>query len=116
MARTVKEKKLVNTRLAMNYGGWMYCDQCQESIGYLCYATYDEVNLRYRCRCGSQGEIHINFEDSVEGTPCDEELFVVKSRLCCSKDQSPLITILEKKVASYQLDITCKECRRVYRR
>ena len=67
MARTVKEKKLVNTRLAMNYGGWMYCDQCQESIGYLCYATYDEVNLRYRCRCGSQGEIHINFEDSVEG-------------------------------------------------
>ena len=28
MARTVKNKKLENTRLATNYGGWMYCDKC----------------------------------------------------------------------------------------
>ena len=44
-ARVVKSKQLVNTRLAANYGGWMYCDQCNENIGYLCYATYDLTNL-----------------------------------------------------------------------
>ena len=28
MARILKSKELVNTRLATNYGGWMYCDKC----------------------------------------------------------------------------------------
>lgn len=45
MARILKEKELVNTRLATNYGGWMYCDKCGENIGYLCYSTYDNYNL-----------------------------------------------------------------------
>lgn len=50
MSRTTKEKSLVNTHLATNYGGWMYCDNCQENIGYLCYATYDEITFNYECR------------------------------------------------------------------
>ena len=29
MARILKNKELVNTRLATNYGGWMYCDKCK---------------------------------------------------------------------------------------
>ena len=41
IARVVKNKELVNTRLATNYDGWMYCDKCDENIGYLCYSTYD---------------------------------------------------------------------------
>lgn len=43
MARVVKGKELINTRLAANYGGWIYCDGCQENIGYLCYSTYDSI-------------------------------------------------------------------------
>ena len=43
MARVLKNKELVNTRLATNYGGWMYCDKCNENIGYLCYSTYDRL-------------------------------------------------------------------------
>lgn len=114
MAREVKEKTLINARLAANYGGWMYCDHCQENIGYLCYATYDKVVLKFRCNCGNEGKVAIEFVDSAEGQLCEDEMVVVKNRLCCSKDQSPLMTILEKKVADYQLDITCKECQRVY--
>ena len=53
MARVVKNKELLNTRLATNYGGWMYCDKCNENIGYLCYATYDRLELKYKCNCGS---------------------------------------------------------------
>ena len=33
MARVLKNKKLINIRLATNYGGWMYCDKCNENIG-----------------------------------------------------------------------------------
>ena len=43
MARILKNKELVNTKLATNYGGWMYCDTCNENIGYLCYSTYTNV-------------------------------------------------------------------------
>ena len=28
MPRVLKNKELVNTRLATNYGGWTYCDKC----------------------------------------------------------------------------------------
>lgn len=45
MARILKNKELINTRLAANYGGWMYCDKCNENIGYLCYSTYDRLAL-----------------------------------------------------------------------
>ena len=37
MARVLKNKELINTRLATNYGGWIYCNNCNENIGYLCY-------------------------------------------------------------------------------
>ncbi len=47
MARTIKSKELTRTRLAANYGGWMYCTECNENIGYLCYATYDKLILHY---------------------------------------------------------------------
>lgn len=114
MARIVKTKKLDNTRLATNYGGWMYCEGCNENIGYLCYSTYDRVDLKYRCNCGREGSGLIDFADSKEGKDCDDELVMIKNRFCCPKTSEPLITILDKKVVDYDLRITCKECGRVY--
>ncbi len=114
MARTVKNKELVSTRLATNYGGWMYCGQCGENIGYLCYATYDRIVLSYQCNCGSHGSVTIDFADSQPGQSCNDELIVIKNRLCCAKDNEPLITILDKKVQSYELKLTCKACARTY--
>ena len=116
MARVLKNKKLVNTRLATNYGGWMYCDTCNENIGYLCYSTYDEVELRYKCNCGSLGSVLLDFEDSVIGKKCKDELVIIKNRLCCPKDNNPLITILDKKVANYDMKITCKSCESIYKK
>ena len=46
----------------------------------------------------------------------NDELVVVKNRFCCSKDSEPLITILEKKVASYEMKITCKSCETIYQK
>ena len=114
MARILKNKKLENTRLATNYGGWMYCDKCNENIGYLCYSTYDKLQLKYQCNCGSLGSIQLDFEDSKIGKEGKDELVMTKNRLCCPKDKEPLITILDKKVATYQMKITCKSCETIY--
>ncbi len=116
MSRILKNKKLKNTRLAANYGGWMYCDECGENIGYLCYSTYDKLELEYKCHCGSHGSVLLDFDDSKIGQKCDDELIIIKNRLCCPKDSDPLITILDKKVASYELKITCKSCGNIYKK
>ena len=116
MARIVKNKELVNTRLATNYGGWMYCDKCNENIGYLCYATYDRLELKYKCNCGSIGSAMLDFKDSKVGWNCSDELVIIKNRFCCQKDNEPLITILDKKVESYEMKITCKSCESIYKK
>ena len=116
MSRTTKAKSLINSRLATNYGGWMYCDKCNTNIGYLCYATYDEIDFNYQCQCGNRGQIHINFIDSEKGQPTTEELTTIKNRLCCNADSSPLITILEKKLVNYELNVTCKSCHKIYQK
>lgn len=116
MARVLKKKELVNTRLATNYGGWMYCDKCGENIGYLCYSTYDKLELNYVCNCGSKGSALLYFEDSKLGKNSDEELVIIKNRYCCPKDNEPLITLLDKKLASYEMEITCKNCDSVYKK
>jgi len=116
MARVLKDKELVNTRLATSYGGWVYCDKCNENIGYLCYSTYDKLELRYKCNCGSEGRALLDFEDSKMGKKCDDELILIKNRLCCPSDNEPLITILDKKVSSYNLNITCKSCEKIYKK
>lgn len=115
MARILKNKELVNTKLATNYGGWMYCEACEENIGYLCYSTYDRIELNYVCQCGSKGSAFLDFQDSHEGSDSQNELVIVKNRLCCPKDKEPLITILEKKLTSYELKITCKACEQIYK-
>ncbi|MCI9448908.1 MAG: hypothetical protein HFE30_01475 [Clostridiales bacterium] len=115
MARKIKTKELKNTRLAANYGGWTYCTECGENIGYLCYATYDNIDFNYECACGSHGHIHIDFIDSSDGHKCDDKLITVKNRLCCSSDSSPLITVMSKKLNSFDLTVTCKECGRIFK-
>jgi len=42
----------------MNY------DKCNENIGYLCYSTYDRLELKDKCNCGSQGSALLYFEDT----------------------------------------------------
>lgn len=116
MARVLNNKKLVNTRLAANYGGWMYCTECGKNIGYLCYATYDKLEFKYKCNCGSEGSAIIDFDDSKDGTESDKELITIKNRFCCSEDNEPLITLLDKKLANYEMKIACKSCNTIYRK
>ena len=118
MARTPKAKNLVNTRLASGYGGWIYCDNCGENIGYLCYVTYDEFHLSYQCKCGSPGRVDLEFpvEDNVTVTEPEDSnsLITIKNRLCCPEDNSPLFTILSQKLVSCSYKVVCTACKRKY--
>ena len=114
MAKEIRNKKLINTRLANNYGGWIYCDNCDENIGNLCYQTYDSVNFKYVCNCGSEGSLEIDFVDSKEKRDDSSEMITIKNRLCCPKDNEPLITLLDKKIDHYEMKITCKACGNQY--
>lgn len=115
MARTLRNKILKNTRLATNYGGWIYCTNCNQNIGYLCYVTYDWLKLNYECNCGSHGSAIIDFQDSLCGRSTYKKLITEKNRFCCADDGTPLITLLDKKLRHYHLEICCKECDKIYR-
>lgn len=100
MARTLKTKELINTRLATNYGGWMYCNKCNENIGYLCYSTYDKLELKYKCNCGSQGSVLLDFEDSKIGENCNNEMKNWKKTLeIVAKNEN-----MQKRWVGYQKD------------
>ena len=116
MPRVIRNKKLKNTRLATSYGGWMYCDKCNKNIGYLCYVTYDSLRLNYECNCGNNGDIFIDFKDSKKGIENSNELVIIKNRLCCSLDESPLITIIDKNLKRYNFEIVCKSCNKIYKK
>ena len=116
MTRILKTKELINSKLATTYGGWMYCTTCKENIGYLCYSTYDKLELKYTCNYGSIGQILLDFEDSKLGKNSNEELITIKNRFCCPNDKEPLITILDKKIKNYEMKITCKSCKNRYKK
>lgn len=115
MARELKTKELINTRLANTYGGWIYCGSCDNTIGYLCYVTYKRFKLDYKCKCGSEGSACLSFDDKDTAKTAEQKLIVRKNRLCCPADESPLVTVLAKKLLSYESEIVCEACNTEYR-
>lgn len=115
MARLPAYKELINTRLANTYGGWIYCDGCNKTIGYLCYVTYDLFRLDYQCKCGNCGSVHLTFSsDRTNQISSAQSLITIKNRLCCPEDKSPLVTILEKNLDTFKFEISCKTCNTTY--
>lgn len=46
----------------------MYCTQCNENIGYLCYSIYGKLELNYQYNCGSKESVTLDFEDKYTRT------------------------------------------------
>lgn len=110
MSRSILIKEVENTRLLSNYGGWIYCDSCDKTIGYLCYANYDEVSFSYECNCGSKGILYIKMGDGHDSVSSGDKMDIVKNRLCCPKDASPLITIRDVNLKGHKCKISCHKC------
>ena len=114
MARKPIKKELSNSRLLKDYASWIYCAECNKTVAYLCYVTYDLFEFEYTCNCGSCGSVFIEF-DHDEPMKSDSELHLVKSRMCCPQDESPLFTLVEKNIKNVQIRIVCNGCKTEYR-
>ncbi len=109
MARKPIVKELKNTKLLKEYASWIYCTNCNNTIAYLCYVTYDNFKFDFECNCGSKGSLYISF-DETQPVLNNLSLVKVKNRLCCPHDNSALLTIVEKNLKSYHGNITCIQC------
>lgn len=52
----------------------------------------------------------IAFADDSAADSNVDKLITIKNRLCCPSDKSPLFTILDKNLESYQYKVRCKAC------
>lgn len=110
MARSPIKKQLNGVTLLKEYASWVYCTGCKKTIAYLCYITYDKCHLDFECSCGSKGNLYISFTNA-DYAPNKHPLTIVKNRLCCPTDQSPLITFVEKNLMHYNCHIACSSCK-----
>ncbi|MEL7658542.1 MAG: hypothetical protein AAGU75_21845, partial [Bacillota bacterium] len=99
-----------------NYGSWMYCEACNNTIGYLCYSTYDYFKLEFECNCGEHGSVELGEKISHNHSENPENLMIKKGRQCCPRDQSPLFSIVEKSLKNYNYQVICKECKGCFHR
>ena len=115
MPRKPIKKELQNTRLLKEYASWAYCGSCGSTVAYLCYVTYDRFEFEYKCKCQDTGHIYIEFENGGNVAESRESLLIVKNRLCCRKDQSPLLSLVTKNLLEYKLSVVCNQCNTQYR-
>jgi len=114
MARQTVQKALKNTKLLKDYASWIYCANCNKTVAYLCYITYDLFKFEYICDCGNKGKVYIEFEHN-KPKMSDEQLKITKNRLCCPEDNSPLLTVVDKNLKSYNFNIVCNKCNTNYK-
>jgi hypothetical protein len=110
VSRIPRIKELTNTRLTSGYGGWIYCEGCSKTIGYLCYVTYESFKLEYNCKCGSCGSIYLSFSDENSSINSQDHLIKIKNRLCCPVEQSPLVSIIANNLDYFKYEVVCKAC------
>ena len=114
MTRKTKQKELKNSKLLKEYASWIYCTACNNTVAYLCYVTYDLFEFEYNCKCGNHGSVFIEFEHYTS-TKSNQPLRLSKNRLCCPKDDSPLLTVVEKNINKAQYRIVCNACNTEYK-
>jgi hypothetical protein len=114
-SKKIIEKSLINSKLLKNYASWMYCNKCNNTVGYLCYTTYKFFEYEFECKCGNQGVVKISLEEINEPHKSDDTLQLFKNRFCCPKDDSPLFSVVDKNVNNYRYSLICRNCNSIYR-
>ncbi len=70
----------------------------------------EDFEFHFECNCGNKGSFRLSYETDNIITNADKELKLIKNRLCCPNDNSPLFSIVEKNIKRVEYSITCKEC------
>ncbi len=103
-------KKIHNGYMLKNTGSWLYCDKCNNTVGYLCYSTYQSFHLDFLCHCGNSGVFHLTYNTDPKITDSPIKLKKNKNRLCCPNDNAPLFTIVEKHIKDFSYSVCCNKC------
>lgn len=106
-------KKIINGRILKNYGSWMYCSNCNKTVGYLCYTTYSYFKFEFKCNCGNKGSFQLG-ETLTSDLISNDYLTLKKNRLCCYVEGAPLFSIVEKNIENYNYDVVCNKCHKRY--
>lgn len=114
-----KEKPTVvahNAHYLKGHASWLYCDNCNKTVGYLCYVTYSYFKFSFVCLCGCSGSVENTYKDNAwRSAPLGELMRnPVNKRYCCANDQSALFSPVPKNLSSYCAEIVCKECNTKY--
>ncbi len=99
-----------NSRMLKKTGSWIYCNECNKTVGYLCYSTYQQFKFEFKCKCGSSGIVDLQYPCDKKLEHSSKDLIKKKNRLCCPNDEAPLFTIVEKHIAEYSYQVTCNGC------
>ena len=99
----------MNSTILKEYASWIYCAECKKTVAYLCYVTYDLFEFSYTCGCGNCGSVLIEFAHA-DSAKSGEALALLKNRLCCPVDSSPLFSVVEKNLLAYHFRVLCNSC------
>jgi hypothetical protein len=111
----MKEKPILkaeNAHFLKGHASWLYCDNCNKTVAYLCYVTYQYFRFSFACNCGSKGSVENSYgELDLSKLQIGElERSEANKRFCCSKDKSALFSPVPKNLKSYEAEVVCKEC------
>jgi len=109
------EKPMVNAKnshFLKRHASWLYCDNCNKTVAYLCYITYKYFRFSFTCSCGCQGSVENKYGDIDLSKLTTGELVQspINKRFCCPNDESSLFSPVAKNLESYTAEIVCKKC------
>jgi len=116
-AQKPKSVTLENAHYLKTHASWLYCDNCNKTVAYLCYVTYSYFCFDFVCGCGNHGAAE-NIFDTMELDKLESGSLTLKpenKRFCCEKDGESLFSAVPKNLKSYSAIIVCKKCKTKYR-
>ena len=108
--------KTENAHYLKGHASWLYCDNCNKTVAYLCYVTYRYFRFEFVCSCGCHGFAENKIENiDLDALPEGELVRSIHNkRYCCENDESPLFSPVPKNLKSYMADVVCMECSKRY--
>jgi len=105
-----------NAHFLKGHASWLYCDNCNRTVAYLCYVTYRYFRFAFTCACGHKGSVTNRFgEIDLQALPAGELIrSPANKRYCCAHDESALFSPVPKHLRAYRAEIVCKQCETLY--
>jgi len=105
-----------NSRLLKNYGSWLYCAGCGETVAYICYTTYKWIRLSFTCACGTSGSLELKEKGCCipERRTAAGKLAFIHNRYCCPIDEDPLFSVVTKRAKRISYTVACLRCQSIH--